>query len=75
MTPAHHLNSRVSLILGTGSAVAFNTGYKNKPGNRLFDAFTVVNAFGGEDGCIVQVKDSTGTMATVFTSFGNTQRD
>ena len=44
------------------------------PGNRLFDAFTVVNAFGGEDGCIVQVQDSTGTINTTFASFINTSR-
>ncbi len=60
--------------IGTGSAVATIQDINLQPGNRLFDAFTVVNAFGGEDGCIVQVQDSTGTISTVFSSFGNTAR-
>lgn len=37
---------------------------------RLFDAYTVVNAFGAVDGAIVQVKTEGGTWQTVFTSFG-----
>lgn len=60
--------------VGTGSAVATKQDIYLPPGNRLFDAFTVVNAFGGEDGCIVQVQDSTGTITTVFSSWGNTAR-
>lgn len=58
--------------VGTGSAVATSQDIYLPPGNRLFDAFTVVNAFGGEDGCVVQVQDSTGTITTVFSSWGNT---
>lgn len=60
--------------VGTGSAVATQQDIYLPPGNRLFDAFTVVNAFGGEDGCVVQVRDSTGTITTVFSSWGNTRR-
>jgi hypothetical protein len=60
--------------IGIGSAVATVQDINLQSGNRLFDAFTVVNAFGGEDGCIVQVQDSTGTISTVFSSFGNTAR-
>lgn len=60
--------------IGTGSAVASIQDINLPAGNKLFDAFTVVNGFGGEDGCIVQVQDSTGTISTVFSSFGNTAR-
>ena len=60
--------------IGTGSAVASIQDINIPAGNRLFDAFTVVNAFGGEDGAIVQVQDSTGAITTVFSSFGNTAR-
>jgi len=60
--------------IGIGSAIATVQDINLQPGNRLFDAFTVINAFGGEDGCIVQVMDSTGTISTVFSSFGNTAR-
>jgi hypothetical protein len=59
---------------GTGSAVASVQDITIPPGNRLFDAFTVVNAFGGEDGAIVQVQDPTGTVSTAFASFTNTTR-
>ncbi|WP_048190747.1 hypothetical protein [Methanobacterium sp. SMA-27] len=58
----------------TGSAVASVQDINIPPGNRLFDAYTVVNAFGAEDGAIVQVQDSTGTITTVFASFINTSR-
>jgi hypothetical protein len=57
---------------GIGSAVASTQDIYLPPGNRLFDAFTVVNAYGGEDGAIVQVLDSSGHVNNVFTSFGNT---
>jgi hypothetical protein len=60
--------------IATGSAIASTQDVYLPPGNRLFDAVTVVNAFGGEDGVIVQVQDSTGTISTVFSSFGNTAR-
>ena len=60
--------------IGTGSAVATIQDINLQPGNRLFDAFTVVNAYGGEDGCVVQVQDPTGAISTVFSSFGNTAR-
>jgi len=60
--------------IGTGSAVASIQDINLQPGNRLFDAFTVVNAYGGEDGCVVQVQDPTGAISTVFSSFGNTAR-
>lgn len=59
---------------GIGSAVASIQTITIPPGNRLFDAFTVVNAFGGEDGCIVQVQDSIGNINTTFASFINTTR-
>ena len=36
----------------------------------LLDAYVVLNAFGGEDGAIVQVKDPvSGNWTTMFTSF------
>ena len=36
----------------------------------LFDAYVVLNAFGGEDGAIVQVKNPvSGNWTTMFTSF------
>ncbi len=56
---------------GIGSAVASTQDIYLPPGNRLFDAFTVVNAFGGEDGAIVQVLDSSGHVWTAFSSFGS----
>ena len=59
---------------GTGSAVASVETVYLPPGNRLFDAITVVNGFGGEDGAIVQVQDPSGTISTAFSSFGNTAR-
>ncbi len=74
LIPVHHLNLQDIPNIGTGSAVASVQDINLPPGNRLFDAFTVVNAYGGEDGAIVQVQDSTGTVTTVFTSFGNTAR-
>lgn len=61
--------------VGWGSAVATEQTINLPAGNRLFDAFTVVNAFGGEDGAIVQVKTAkTNTWTTVFSSFTNTAR-
>ena len=61
--------------VGTGSAVASVQDITLPAGNRLFDAFTVVNAFGGEDGAIVQVKTAnTNTWTTIFSSFTNTAR-
>jgi len=57
--------------VGIGSAVASVQTINLPAGNRLFDAFTVVNAFGGEDGAVVQVKDSSGTISTAFQSFNN----
>ena len=60
--------------INIGSAVATVQDINIPAGNRLFDAFTVVNAYGGDDGAIVQVQDSTGTITTVFSSFGNTAR-
>ena len=56
-----------------GSAVA-SVQHINLPANRLFDAYTVVNAFGGEDFAVVQVKNSTGVWNTVFSSWANTKR-
>ena len=41
----------------------------------LYDAFTVVNAYGGVDGALVQVKNPGGTWQTVFASFNNTNRN
>jgi hypothetical protein len=59
---------------GTGSAVATTENIYLPPGNKLFDAVTVVNAFGGEDGAIVQVEDPSGTISTAFASFNMTAR-
>ena len=61
-------------VIGTGSAVASEQDINIPLGSRLFDAITVVNAFGGEDGCVVQVEDPTGTISTAFSSWGNTAR-
>ncbi len=58
----------------TGSAVATQQNIYIPPGNRLFDAYTVVNAYGGEDGVIVQVRNTTGIWTTVFSSWTNTNR-
>ena len=52
----------------TGSAVASVSNVYLPPGTRLFDAYTVVNPYGGCDRAIVQVKNSNGWQ-TVFTSF------
>lgn len=61
--------------VGVGSAVATVQDIDLPAGNRLFDAFTVVNAFGGEDGAIVQVKTANATTwTTIFSSFTNTAR-
>jgi hypothetical protein len=55
---------------GVGSAVATVQDLYYPPGNRLFDAFTVVNAYGGEDGAVVQVKPAISNQwITVFSSF------
>lgn len=55
--------------IGHSSAVATEQDLYVPPGYQLFDAYTVVNSYGGCDGAIVQVKDSLGTWRTVFTSF------
>ena len=52
-----------------GSAVATTCDVYLPSNTRLFDAYTVVNAFGGCDRAIVQVKNSYGTWQTIFTSF------
>lgn len=57
-----------------GSAVATTCDVYLPSNTRLFDAYTVVNAYGGCDRAIVQVKNSYGTWQTVFTSFDSTQR-
>ena len=54
----------------TGSAVASVSNVYLPPGTRLFDAFTVINPYGGVDRAIVQVKNSYGWQ-TIFTSFGS----
>ncbi len=59
---------------GTASAVGSSCIVNLPANNTLFDAYTVVNAYGADDGCIVQVKDSTGTWNTVFTSWNTTSR-
>ncbi len=61
-------------VVGTGSTVGSEQDIVIPPGSRLFDAVTVVNAFGGEDGCIVQVEDPTGLISTVFSSSTSTAR-
>ncbi len=58
----------------TGSAVASVCNVYLPPGSRLFDAYTVINPYGGVDRAIVQVKNSKGTWQTIFTSFDYTQR-
>ncbi len=60
--------------IGDGSAVASEQNITLPAGNKLFDAYTVVNAYGGEDGAIVQVKNSMGVWNTAFSSFGSTAR-
>ena len=60
--------------ISQGSAVASVSNVYLPNSTRLFDAYTVVNAYGGEDGAIVQVKNAGGTWNTIFTSFGNTAR-
>lgn len=55
----------------TGSTVASTSDVYLPNNTRLFDAYTVVNAYGGADRAIVQVKNSYGTWQTVFTSFGS----
>jgi hypothetical protein len=57
-----------------GSAVATTCDVYLPTNTRLFDAYTVVNGFGGCDRAIVQVKNSYGTWQTVFTSWDYTQR-
>ncbi|MCE7698363.1 MAG: hypothetical protein K8E24_005845, partial [Methanobacterium paludis] len=52
-----------------GSAVASTCDVYLPDNTRLFDAYTVVNAYGGCDRAIVQVKNSYGTWQTIFTSF------
>lgn len=60
----------------TGSAVASVSNVYLPPNTRLFDAYTVINPYGGVDRAIVQVKNSKGTWQTIFTSFGSyTERD
>jgi hypothetical protein len=61
--------------ISQGSAVASVSNVYLPANTRLFDAYTVVNAYGGEDGAIVQVKSAdSATWTTIFTSFGYTQR-
>ncbi len=64
--PVHPLNLQTYLMQVQDQLLHQFKIYTIPPGNRLFDAFTVVNAFGGEDGCIVQVQDSTGTINYCF---------
>ncbi|AEG18072.1 hypothetical protein [Methanobacterium paludis] len=52
-----------------GSAVASTCDVYLPDNTRLFDAYTVVNPYGGCDRAIVQVKNSYGTWQTIFTSF------
>lgn len=57
---------------GTASAVGSTCDVYLPNNTRLFDAYTVVNAYGGEDGALVQVKDPvSNTWHTVFTSFNS----
>ena len=60
--------------ISQGSAVATVSNVYLPNNTRLFDAYTVVNAYGGEDGAIVQVKNAGATWTTIFTSFGYTKR-
>ncbi|MGB9979438.1 hypothetical protein [Methanobacterium sp.] len=55
----------------TGSAVASVSNVYLPSGTRLFDAYTVINPYGGVDRAIVQVKNSKGAWQTIFTSFGS----
>jgi hypothetical protein len=55
---------------GSGSAVMSTTDLVLPNNTNLLDAYVVLNAFGGEDGAIVQVKDPiSGNWTTMFTSF------
>ena len=55
---------------GNGSAVMSTTDLVLPNNTNLLDAFVVLNAYGGEDGAIVQVKDPiSGNWTTMFTSF------
>ena len=52
-----------------GSAVGTQTTLYVPPGNQVFDAYVVVNAYAGTDGVIVQVLNSLGNWQTAFDSF------
>ena len=55
---------------GSGSAVMSTANVVLPNNTNLLDAYVVLNAFGGEDGAIVQVKDPiSGNWTTMFTSF------
>ena len=57
---------------GSGSAVMSTANVVLPNNTNLLDAYVVLNAFGGEDGAIVQVKDPiSGTWTTMFTSFNS----
>jgi hypothetical protein len=57
-----------------GSAVASIENVTIPHGYKVLDAYTVVNAYGGVDGAIVQVKNPSGGWRNVFTSFGSFTR-
>ena len=55
---------------GSGSAVMSTTDLILPNSRSVLDAYVVLNAYGGEDGAIVQVKDPvSGNWTTMFTSF------
>lgn len=59
---------------GPGSAVGTIMNVYLPNNTNLYDAFVVVNAYGGEDGALVQVQNSQGNWNTVFSSGSSTTR-
>lgn len=60
---------------GPGSAVARTMDVYYPNGMLLYDSYVVINAFGGVDGALVEVKDAEGNWHTVFNSYDFTYRN
>lgn len=54
---------------GPGSAVATTMDVYYPNNTYLYDSFVVVNAYGGMDGALVEVKDANGNWHTAFDSY------
>ena len=54
---------------GDGSAVATTMDVYYPSNTYLYDSFVVVNAFGGVDGALIEVKDANGNWHTAFDSY------